>query len=297
MLKLALPFATLLLISLPASAAELWTTDLAAAKTQAASEHKDLLLEFTGSDWCAACVMLKKEVFDTEKFQQEAPSHFVLVELDYPRARPQPAAVRKQNKELQKQFAIEIYPTLYLADEKGRPYARIGYQAGGPEKFLLALEKLRTQKTERDNLLQKADRATGLDRAKFLDQALSTLIEKDVRVGYDELMLEITSLDRDNTAGLKKKYEVLKKLNDTFAAINGEDGSALLHSTDELLAENSPVLTASNKQELWFLKAQLLSAKKDTAGAIAAYKAARDALPGSDKAGLIEIFLANLQEK
>ena len=29
-----------------------WTHDFAAAKKQAADEKKDLLIEFTGSDWC-----------------------------------------------------------------------------------------------------------------------------------------------------------------------------------------------------------------------------------------------------
>ena len=46
-LALLAPLATL-------SAAELWTEDFAAAKAQAKKEGKDLLLDFTGSDWCGA---------------------------------------------------------------------------------------------------------------------------------------------------------------------------------------------------------------------------------------------------
>src|SRR5262245_9374441 len=64
---------------------KLWMVDLEAAKMVAAKEGKDILMEFTGSDWCPPCKALKRKVFDTEAFQTEAPKHFVLVKLDNPR--------------------------------------------------------------------------------------------------------------------------------------------------------------------------------------------------------------------
>ena len=35
-----------------------WSHDFEAAKKQAASEKKDLLMDFTGSDWCGWCIKL-----------------------------------------------------------------------------------------------------------------------------------------------------------------------------------------------------------------------------------------------
>jgi thioredoxin-related protein len=38
----------------------IWLTDYDAALTQAEKQDKNVLLYFTGSDWCAQCKMLKK---------------------------------------------------------------------------------------------------------------------------------------------------------------------------------------------------------------------------------------------
>ena len=169
---LAVMVASLATVATPICAADAWTEDFAAAKTKAASEKKDLLLDFTGSDWCIWCQRLHAEVLNLDAFQSAAQKHFVLVELDYPQAKQIAPATRKQNAELQKLFAINSYPSIFLTDEKGRPYARTGYAPGGPEKYLEALEKLRAQRGPRDEALAKADKASGVDRAKLLDEVL-----------------------------------------------------------------------------------------------------------------------------
>ena len=61
-----------------------WTHDMQAAMKQAAEEKKDLLLDFTGSDWCGWCIKLDSEVFSKDAFQSSAPKNCVLVKLDYP---------------------------------------------------------------------------------------------------------------------------------------------------------------------------------------------------------------------
>jgi len=55
----------LLLAPVAVMASEGWLTDLDAAKKQAAAEKKDILIDFTGSDWCGWCIKLDKEVFST----------------------------------------------------------------------------------------------------------------------------------------------------------------------------------------------------------------------------------------
>lgn len=39
-----------------------WVSDFAAAKKEAAESKKDLLVDFTGSDWCGWCIKLVDEV-------------------------------------------------------------------------------------------------------------------------------------------------------------------------------------------------------------------------------------------
>ncbi len=112
-----------------------WISDFAAAKKEAADSKKDLLIDFTGSDWCSWCIKLNKEVFDHEPFKAGVKNKFVLVELDYPRDKSKlTEEVIKQNEELGNKYQIAGYPTILLCDASGKPYAATGYQDGGPEK-------------------------------------------------------------------------------------------------------------------------------------------------------------------
>ena len=136
-----------LLATLPSLfAADAWLTDLEAAKKQAAAEKKDILVDFTGSDWCGWCIRLKKEVFDQPEFA-EAAKKFVLVELDFPNKKPQSDEVKAKNRAAQKTYGITGFPTILLMDAQGEVYARTGYQAGGPEKYVTHLQELSKKNT------------------------------------------------------------------------------------------------------------------------------------------------------
>jgi thioredoxin-related protein len=125
-----------------ASAAEsIWLTDLTKAQAQAKAENKIVLIDFTGSDWCGWCIKLKKEVLDTPEFKEYAAKNLVLVELDFPRNKPQTADQKKANAELSKKYNIEGYPTLVLLDKEGKEVGRLGYVKGGPKAFIEKLER------------------------------------------------------------------------------------------------------------------------------------------------------------
>jgi len=136
-----------LLATLPSLfAADAWLTDLDEAKKVAAKEKKDILVDFTGSDWCGWCIRLKKEVFDQPEFA-EASKKFVLVELDFPRGKKQSPEVKAKNEALAKHYAISGFPTILLLDAQGEVYAQAGYQEGGAKKYLELLGVLATQNT------------------------------------------------------------------------------------------------------------------------------------------------------
>ena len=87
-------------------AAEGWTEDFEAAKKLAAEEKKDLLMDFTGSDWCTYCIKLQKEVLSKPEFIATVPKSFVLVELDYPQEKAQDEKIKAQNEKLQKEYFV-----------------------------------------------------------------------------------------------------------------------------------------------------------------------------------------------
>ena len=102
-----------------------------------------VLMDFTGSDWCGWCMKLDKEVFSTPEFQKYAQEHLVLVELDFPRKKELPPALKSQNDSLQQKYSIEGYPTIIVLDAQGKKLGELGYQPGGPAAFIAALDKLK----------------------------------------------------------------------------------------------------------------------------------------------------------
>lgn len=120
-----------------------WIHDFDAAKKQAKEEHKTIFINFTGSDWCGWCIKLDKEVFSKKEFQEYAEANLVLMEVDFPRKLEQSAEVKAQNKELDKEFKIEGYPTLFLLDADGKKLSEdVGYREGGAQAYVDHLKSL-----------------------------------------------------------------------------------------------------------------------------------------------------------
>jgi thioredoxin-related protein len=127
-----------------AGAAELkWTTDLPKAQAQAKTENKLVMMDFTGSDWCGWCIRLNREVFSQPEFADYAQKNLVLVEVDFPRAKPQTKELQKANDALQTKYKIEGYPTIIVLNGAGQKVGQLGYMPGGPKAFIAELEKLK----------------------------------------------------------------------------------------------------------------------------------------------------------
>ncbi len=129
---------TLLLLASVTARAELtWLTDLDEAKKVATKENKKLLVDFTGSDWCGYCIKLHKEVFDTPEFEKFA-KDYVLVELDFPKRKEQPAAEKAKNQAAQKKYGVNGFPTVIIMNTSGKVLNRAeGYSPdSGPSAYL-----------------------------------------------------------------------------------------------------------------------------------------------------------------
>ena len=127
---------------LQAGAAEVkWLTDLPKAQAKAKEENKQVLLDFTGSDWCGWCIKFKKEVLTTPEFAEYAAKHLVLVEVDFPRKIEQSDELKKANKALGGKYKVDGYPTFVVLNKEGKEIGRqVGYAAGGSEAFIAKLK-------------------------------------------------------------------------------------------------------------------------------------------------------------
>ena len=124
------------------AASTVWTTDFAAALDQAKAQGRHVFLFFTGSDWCGWCKRLNGEILSTPEFARYADEHLILVEIDFPRNKPQPQALVAQNSALQQKYRIRGYPTVVVLDRSGQSVGRLGYQEGGPGPFVDALSRM-----------------------------------------------------------------------------------------------------------------------------------------------------------
>ncbi|MEM1355232.1 MAG: thioredoxin family protein [Planctomycetota bacterium] len=290
-------FAALSVAGLLASSAyaggEGWTQDFAGAQQTAETEDKDLLLDFTGSDWCGWCIRLNEEVFSHDEFKQYAAENFVLVELDYPRAVEQSEEIKAQNAELKDKYQIRGYPTIFLTDAEGRPYAQTGYQAGGPDAYVAHLEELKKVRMERDEHLSAAAEAEGVDKARHLHAALQVLGDDMALAHYKPTVEQIMELDAENQAGLKGHYQDLYVAQEQSAELQSIMQSArqnpemTIEKIDIFLGQEG-ILTAV-KQEALAGKSQIqMFILQDKVTAKQTLQAAIDVDPESEMAAMLQ---------
>jgi thioredoxin-related protein len=125
--------------------ADEWSSDYAKSLEKAKAENKMVLLDFTGSGWCASCIKLEKEVFLKPAFKEYARKTLVLVKVDFP---PSMEQAKKDNVELAEMLGVPkggliAFPTLVVMDPDGKKLGDFFYDGGGPAAFIAEVEKLR----------------------------------------------------------------------------------------------------------------------------------------------------------
>ena len=240
----------LCLSALTLSAADAaWLTDLDEGIKVAKAEKKAILVDFTGSDWCGWCIRLKKEVFDQKEFAAVT-KDFVLVELDYPQKKKQPAEEKAKNKAWAEKFSIEGFPTILLLDANGEPFAQTGYQAGGPDKYLGHLaELLKANTADGRKAFAQAKKDEGLVRAygSELETILTPFFEKKDLAGGEAALAQFIKA-KSLTGAAKFSLTINARISLTQACKPG-DHDAVLKVLDEIIAE-----TPADMKELADLK-------------------------------------------
>ncbi|ASO07919.1 MULTISPECIES: thioredoxin family protein [Arenibacter] len=106
-----------------------WLTDYANAQVVAKKTNSNILMYFTGSDWCSPCKALKKDLFDTSQFKEVA-KDYVLLYVDLPRKKELLSAKEmQQNKALLSQWNKKgVFPLISLVNSEEKEVASLsGY--------------------------------------------------------------------------------------------------------------------------------------------------------------------------
>ena len=100
-----------------------WESDFNNAKKIAKEKHELILLNFSGSDWCGPCIVLRRDYLESTVFTEMANSNLVLVNADFPRKKKNignPEQV-KRNENLAEIYNKEgSFPLTLLLDADGK---------------------------------------------------------------------------------------------------------------------------------------------------------------------------------
>ena len=117
-----------------------WLNNLNNAEQLAKSEHKLILLNFSGSDWCIPCMKLRADVFNSDAFMKYAKDNLVLVNADFPRNKKNELSQdqQKENDALAAKYNPEgKFPFTILLDSKGNKLkVWDGYYSQGATNFV-----------------------------------------------------------------------------------------------------------------------------------------------------------------
>lgn len=111
---------------------------------QAQRENKNVLLYFSGSDWCGACLKLKNNVLETPEFTKFCDENLVWVALDFPQrgSSTDPYSLEDKESLAEKYNPQGTFPLLVLLNQQGEVLSQIkGYKGQSVEQILKELKK------------------------------------------------------------------------------------------------------------------------------------------------------------
>ncbi len=122
--------------------AQEWHTNAEAAKELATAENKNIVLVFQGSDWCAPCMKLEKEIWSNQKFQELAKEQFIFLKADFPKRKKNKLseALEKQNSKLAEKYNPNgFFPLVVVLNPEGKLLGTLGYENASPETYFKKL--------------------------------------------------------------------------------------------------------------------------------------------------------------
>jgi thioredoxin-related protein len=121
-----------------------WHANMQEAIQIAQKQHRHILLNFSGSDWCGPCIMLRKEIFEDPAFSAFADTTLVLVNADFPRMKKN--QLSKEQQQLNDRLA-DLYnsqgkfPLTLLLNAEGKVIKQWeGYPSVKPAEFSLQVK-------------------------------------------------------------------------------------------------------------------------------------------------------------
>lgn len=136
---------SLFLITTALGYSQNWKTNFEEAKSQATTENKNILLVFSGSDWCGPCIKLDKNIWQSDAFKKESAKKWVLVRADFPKKKANQLAadITLSNNKLAEKYNREgNFPLVVLLDNTGKVIGKTGFANVEPEDYIAIIHSL-----------------------------------------------------------------------------------------------------------------------------------------------------------
>ncbi len=137
-------FAIVMFIALALSAQK-WETSFDAAKARAQKEGTNIVLVFSGSDWCIPCMKLEKNIWESPDFVEYSKAHFVLLRADFPKKKSNALSKEQQdrNDKLAESYNRQgLFPYVVILDKNGRILGSTGYKNATPKDYIALLNSI-----------------------------------------------------------------------------------------------------------------------------------------------------------
>ena len=124
------------------SSAQEWQTNFDEAQSLAVKSHYNIILVFQGSDWCAPCMKLEQEIWNTDEFKSYAKDHYVMLKADFPKRKKNALSEEQQNanNQLAEKYNKKGYfPLVVVLDEQGNVLGETGYKKTDPDGYIKIL--------------------------------------------------------------------------------------------------------------------------------------------------------------
>lgn len=91
-------------------------------KEVAKEENKNILIKFSGSDWCIPCIKLQKKVIEDITFQSYISKNLIYIEADFPRKKGKLSKeIILRNEDLAATYNKQgVFPKMVLIDSNGK---------------------------------------------------------------------------------------------------------------------------------------------------------------------------------
>ncbi|MGO3708303.1 thioredoxin family protein [Mesonia hippocampi] len=131
-----------MIVSINTIIAQEWQTDINVAKEIASKESKPIILVFQGSDWCAPCIKLDREIWSTDTFKKYAKENYIMLKADFPRRKKNALSEvqTKANALLAEKYNKQgFFPFVVVLDSNGKVLGESSYKKTTPENYIKEL--------------------------------------------------------------------------------------------------------------------------------------------------------------